>query len=187
MSVLSGNPQTLNFLSPLNYRFFIKRAPNVNFFVQKVSAPGLMLSSPMQATALGNIPLGGDKIQYETLDIQFQIDENMANYLEIYYWLYGLAGPDGFQVPSDPPDNFNRAPEERALWLQKNYMGAGARSEIVVSILNSAKQPFVHFVYHDCVPTSLSSFDLDNRGTDVNYVVASASFSIRSFSIDTHV
>jgi hypothetical protein len=184
MTILSQNPTTLNLLSPLNFKVLIKRAPNVNWFVQKISAPGMLLPTPFGPSPFSEIPEGGDKLQFETLDIQFLVDEDMSNYMEIFNWLYGLAGPDGFQVPSAPPTAFNLPHDERALWLKENYTGFGPRSEIVVSILNSAKQPFIHFVYHDCVPTSLSSFDLDTRDDDVNYVVVSASFAVRSVTVD---
>ena len=43
MSAINNTPENKNFLSPLNFRFQIKKAPNVNFFIQKVNIPQIEL------------------------------------------------------------------------------------------------------------------------------------------------
>jgi hypothetical protein len=39
MTAIDDNPANRNFLSPINFKFRIKKAPNLNFFVQKISVP----------------------------------------------------------------------------------------------------------------------------------------------------
>jgi hypothetical protein len=39
------------------------------------------------------IPVPGDQIQFEDLTLQFLVDENMENYLEIHNWIYSLGYP----------------------------------------------------------------------------------------------
>ena len=45
-------------------------------------------------TYLKDIEVPGDKLQYGDLVIQFLVDEDMKNYLEIYKWLMALGYPD---------------------------------------------------------------------------------------------
>ena len=45
MSILDTQPTNKNFLSPLGFRFTIKKAPNLNFFVQSVNIPTLSLGT----------------------------------------------------------------------------------------------------------------------------------------------
>ena len=52
MTAIDNTPSNKNFLSPLNFKFTIKKAPHVNFFIQKVNIPDLGLkpvvtSNPM--------------------------------------------------------------------------------------------------------------------------------------------
>jgi hypothetical protein len=45
MSSIDNTPENKNFLSPLNFRFQIKKAPHVNFFVQSVNIPAISSTS----------------------------------------------------------------------------------------------------------------------------------------------
>jgi len=80
-------------LSPLSFEFQLKRAPHVEFFIQAVRTPGLSLPSiPMPSPHL-RIPRAGEHIDYDDLSIDFKVDENFQNYLEIHDWLRGLGKP----------------------------------------------------------------------------------------------
>ncbi len=63
MSALSNNPTSLNFLSPLNFNFRLKRPPNLNFFIQKVNLPGISFPSPNETNPFVNIPVAGDHLR----------------------------------------------------------------------------------------------------------------------------
>ena len=43
MAALDKTPANKNFLNPLNFKFQIQRAPNVNFFIQKINIPSITL------------------------------------------------------------------------------------------------------------------------------------------------
>ena len=42
---------------------------------------------------LKDIPIPGDKLDYDNLNITFLVDENLENYREIHGWLTGLGFP----------------------------------------------------------------------------------------------
>lgn len=174
MTALDRNPATTNYLSSVNFKLWIKRAPNVDFHVQKVATPGLLLQAPALKNPFADIPFGGDQITFESLDLTFLVDENLANYLEIFNWIYAMGGPDDLE-------------ESANLLTKPRSSSEGEVSEIILSILDSAKNAKFHFNFHDCVPTSLSGFEMNNAVDDVTYVTASASFKIRSYDISLNV
>ena len=79
-AILDQTPSNRNFLSPLNFKFTIKKAPHVNFFIQKVNVPQIILKPPIAGNPFTNIPYPGDHIDYSTLEITFKVDEDLQNY-----------------------------------------------------------------------------------------------------------
>ena len=82
-----------NFLSPSGFQFNLARAPKVDFFSNSTRIPGIQLGNIDVGNYLKSIPVPGDQIQFEDLTLQFLVDENMENYLEIHNWIYSLGYP----------------------------------------------------------------------------------------------
>ena len=83
-----------NFLSPAGFKFNLAKTPKVDFFSQSVSIPNINLGVSMQTSYLKDIPVPGDKMDYGDLDIEFFIDENLENYLQIERWMRSLGYPE---------------------------------------------------------------------------------------------
>lgn len=169
MTAISNTPENLNFLSPINFKFVLKRAPHINFFIQKINIPGISLPSIEVNNPLIRVPYSGDHLIYEELTITFKVDEEFKNYMEISNWLTS-AGKRDYDRYGDI--------------AQKSVIsGEGIYSDISVSILNSHRMPNYEIVYRDAIPISISSIDFDVTADDVDYVAASASFRYISFDI----
>ena len=93
--------QNRNFLSPAGFKFTLQKAPKVDFFSKSVSIPNLTLGAAVQSTYFRDIPVPGDKLQYGDLDVEFFIDENLENYLQIEQWMRGLGFPESFDEAID--------------------------------------------------------------------------------------
>lgn len=159
----------LNMLSPLNFKFTLKRAPNLNFFVQKINIPGISLPKVDTPNPLIKIPLSGDHLEYDELDVTFKVDENLQNYLEIHNWVRSLGKPFF---------------EEYANLSKKAiYTGEGLKSDIVVTVLTSQKNPNYEFVFKDAHPISISSISFESTDESVNYIEATARFVYTIFDI----
>ena len=152
----------LNMLSPLNFKFTLKRAPNLNFFVQTINIPGVALPKVDTPNPLIKIPLSGDHLEYDELDITFKVDENLQNYLEVHNWVRALGKP-----------SFN---EYSVLANQATYTGEGLKSDIVVTVLTSQKNSNYEFIFKDAFPISISSISFQSTDESVNYIEASARF-----------
>lgn len=156
-----------NYLSPLEFRVAVKRLPNVEFFIQRTSIPGISVSPVEIPTPFNKTFQTPDKVTFNNLDLSFIIDENMGNYLEIFNWITAI----GF------PRDFNQ-------YKQIRESDEGTTSDITIQILNSHKNLNLEAKFINCFPISLSEVTLDTTQSDVVYPEASATFQYDSFTIE---
>ena len=171
VGALIRQPINRNFLSQLDFKFVLHRAPNVTFFLQRINIPGINIPPVPIGNPFTNIPYSGEHINFQPLGIEFKVDEDFANYLEIHNWLYGLGFPVNFQQYSD-------------LINKPVFTGEGERSDISLMILNSVKKPNLEIVFHEAFPTSLSELVFSTTPADVDYLEALASFSYVWYEIN---
>ena len=119
------------------------KAPKVDFFSQSVSIPNIDLGVAVQTTYLRDIPVPGDKLTYGDLNIEFFIDENLENYLQMERWMRSLGYPEtlGEAVSLDP---------------QKDSLLDGARSDGTLLVYNSSFNPIAKIFFRDMFPVSLT-------------------------------
>ncbi len=170
MSALSTNLETNDNLLPNRFRFQLKRAPNVEFWIQNVIVPGFSIGATKQPTPFVDIPLSGDHIAYESLGISMLVDAELSNYLEIYTWLRQLGFPNGFD-------------QYKELLTQPTILDEGVTSEIILTILNGQQQPRFQFVFHGAFPIAIGSLTFDSTDGGLSRVVCNAEFKYRDFEL----
>lgn len=168
----SKQPKNRNMLSGQWHHFSITDMDTVNYFCQTVTLPAVSL--PQTTTPTPNVELNhaGDHLDYETLTIQFKVDEDMANYLELFDWMKGL----GFDESTDQYEKL------RQMRTNLRPQG-GVSSEGRLLILNSNYNPKLEVSFVYLQPLSISSLDFDTRTTDVEYLTCTATFSYDYFKI----
>lgn len=172
MSALDNQPTNKNFLSPNGFKFGIKKLPNVNFFVQSVNLPSFSLGTVDVENPFIKIPFPGDKLTYGQLDVTFKVDEDLANYLELYNWLVGIGYPDNFgQRGAIEPPNVNIV------------SGEGVYTDAILIITNSKMNPNFQVTFKDLYPINLSELQFDSTVTDIDYLTCTATFAYRIFTI----
>lgn len=170
MTAIDKTPVNKNFLSPLGFKFLIKKAPYVNFFAQQVNIPSLTLQSPEPNNPFVKTPIPGEHLTFGELKVSFKVDEDLQNYLEIHNWLKGLGKPQNFKQYSDLQD-------------KPKWTGEGIYSDISVMILSSTKMTNYEVVYVDAYPVFLSDLIFNTFEENVNYITASATFKYTYFDI----
>lgn len=160
-------PSTINPLSPNGFLFSIQKLPEVSFFCQQVNLPDLTLGSPEVATPFSTMVMAGDTLTFGTLNIQFLVDERMANYKAIHNWLIGLGFPQNY----DQYINF-QATDTRPMIseLAKNF------SDATLSILGPNNLAIQTVSFVDAVPISLDSMMFQSTSDDVQYLAGNATF-----------
>ena len=177
MSATSNPPTNPNPLSPINFRFSLQRAPNLMYFCQAASVPELSLGEPLIENVFVKLPTPGDKLTYSPLNIRFQVDENLTDWLEIHDWMVGLGFPESYDqsIHRDPRDNLNNA----------QFNNSDIFSDGTLVINTSARNPNIRVLFKDLFPISLSTLDFDLTQPDITYLEADVSFGYRSYTIES--
>ena len=173
MSALTNTPINRNFLSPLNFRLVLKKAPLLNFFLQSASIPGLTFAGNItMPTPLIDIPIPGEKLVYLPLRVSFMVDEDMTNYLEIYNWMLSLATKD--------IQPFAQYQAETSIQSDVNSRD---RSDIKLMILTSSKNPNIEVNFTDAFPSQLGELNFNTTSSGVNYLETSVTFEYIKYTI----
>ena len=166
-------PPNVNPLSPNGFRFIIQKTPDIEYFCQKVHVPGITFGAPMLATPFARVPIPGDQLTYDNLNVQFLIDENMENYISIYNWIVALGFPQNYQQYI----NYVSANQKMALSeLATNYSNA------TLQILNNTNNPVKTINFNDMFPIALETLEFDSTTDGVNYLVGSATFTFAYYT-----
>ena len=168
MSVLQSLPENLSYLSPIGFRFQLAKFPEVNYFCQSATLPGISLTEIALPTPQATGYMSGDEVQFEELSIKFIVDEYMKNWLSIYDWIVGIGFP--------------------TLEGQEKYKKLKADSELTtdatLTVLTGNMNPQINFRFNECFPLSLSSVAFDSGGTDIEYVTADVSFRYDVYTVE---
>ena len=166
-----------NYLSPVGFKFSITKIPKVDFFSNSAEIPGINLGVAIQPTYLKDIPIPGDKLTYDDFSLEFFVDENLENYLQVHNWLRGLGYPNSIQEFIDLKANDEYFPNTSSKNSFNEY------SDGTLTIYNSNFNPIVDVHFKGLFPTSLSTIKFDAKSTDINYVVAEVTFKYSIYDI----
>ena len=189
-NVILREPSKSDYASPIQFRFKCTKLPLVEFFVQSASIPGISLGTAQQNTPLIDVPLPGDKVTFNSLDISFLVDENLNNFKEIHDWILGLGFPDNhtqFQnLQSAGSDRFpgsSRSTAATGTNTPQPLNEGGIYSDAILTVLNSKNIAKTEIRFKNVYPTSLGGLNYDVRLTDVDYINATVSFNYTSYEI----
>ena len=172
-----GTPiENRNFLSPVGFKFSLKRAPGVAFFCNQANIPSMDLGIAEQPSYLRNIPVPGDKIQFGDLTLRFLVDEDLVNYMELQKWIRGLGFPESM-------DEFRKLEGEAVLPGNFGNAGDDIYSDGTLQILSSNLVPSFQVVFNDLFPYTLSTITFDATDADIEYFTADVSFKYTIYNL----
>ena len=159
---LKNFPTSINYLQQPAFRFDIQRLPFVSYYCQRVNLPGISVGSvDFPTKGLRRIPVSGD-IVYNNLSVEFFVDEDLLNWLEVMRWLRSIANSEDFD----------------------EYNGFGnSYSNATLIILNSAMNANYKVEFKDIVPTSLTDINFDSTVSDISPVTATVEFEYTTHTI----
>ena len=183
---LTRQPTKLDYASPTQFKFSIIKLPKVEYFCTSVNIPGVNLGETTQATPLKKIPVPGDTLTYEPLQMTFLVDENLENFQEIHGWLVGLGFPrdqkEFRNLISSGNDRFptrnstNVSTEAGKTKYAAADVGASL-SDATLTVLSSKNNAQVEIRFRDVYPTGLTGLGYNQQAADVDYLTATVSFS----------
>jgi len=189
-NVQTRQPAKMDYASPIQFRFKCTKLPEVEFTCQTANIPGISLGSATQPTPLVDIPIPGDKISFQSLDINFLVDENLNNYKEIHDWLIGIGFPQNYtqfqNLQAEGSDRFpgsTRSTAASGTSTPQPLSEGGTYSDATLTILNSKNIAKTEIRFQNVYPTSLGSLSYDVKLTDVDYLQAAVSFNYMYYEI----
>jgi hypothetical protein len=176
MTVENRNPINPNSIQPNKFTFNFGRAPNLQYFCQTISFPGLSLSEIIFPTPLVDLPVPGEKAIYEPLSITFIVDAELLGWLEMHDWLRALTFPTDFKEYGNlrKLNQYTTAKNSK----QPQY------SEGSVTLLSASNKPYYRFKFVDLFPISLSGFVLSSTESPDSIITADATFRYSYYDVE---
>jgi len=183
-------PTKLDYASPTQFKFQMSKLPKVEYFCTAANIPGIDMPFSDQKTPLADIPLPGEKVNFEALNVTFIVDENLENYKEIHGWLMGIGFPKDYSQARDLLGaGADRFPTTTGANLQtdpgKVKYGptaiGGIYSDATLLILSSKNRPVTEVRFSEVFPTALSGLQYSQTATDVEYLTATVTLQYRLY------
>ena len=192
---LLRQPTKLDYASPTQFKFSILKLPKVEYFCTSVNIPGINLGGNLsQATSLKDVPLPGDKLTYEPLQMTFLVDENLENFQEIHGWLVGLGFPrDHAEFRNLLSSSNDRFPTRNSSNVsteagKSKFAAADAGptlSDATLTVLSSKNNAQLEVRFRDVYPTGVTGLQYDQQANDVDYLTATVSFNYLIYDFAT--
>lgn len=175
MTIINRNPVNQNKLAPNKFVLNFSRLPNMQFWVQSATVPGISLSEIPATNPFVDIYSPGEKAIYDLLTVTFIVDEDIQSWKEIHDWIRGMTFPKEYK-------------EYRDLFQQSKFSLSKPQfpqfSDASLTLLTSSNKPNYRFKFYDVFPTSLSTFIMNTQDGPENVITADATFRYMYYDID---
>jgi len=190
-SPLSRQPTKLDYLSPTQFRFIITQLPKVEFFTTAASIPSITLGETSMPTRFKEIPMMGDKLDYEPLTITFLVDEYLENYMSLHEWMTAIGFPENHEqfstfrgVTSNTPVTTSGTSRDIGD-VQPSTTSRAMFSDATLTILSNKNNPIAETRFEDIYPTNLGALEFNQNATDIDYLTVTATFAYKIYKIVT--
>jgi hypothetical protein len=172
MSAVNRNPRNTNSLVANKFQVNFTRLPNMTYFCQSVSLPGLSVGEVPRNTPFIDLYSPGEKLVYDLLSFTFVVDEDLGSWREIHDWMRAMTFPVDFSEYRDLPklNRFANKPQPQF-------------SDATMTILTSSFNTNYNIRLYDCFPISLSSVLFSSTDSPENIITADVSFRFSYFDI----
>jgi hypothetical protein len=174
MTAITRNPSNPNFLQPNKFQLNFSRSPQLQYFCQSVSIPGISMSEVPQNTPFVDVFLPGEKAIYDLLNVTFLVDEELTAWIAMHDWIRAMTFPENFEeyrnLKNLNPNRFAKKPQY---------------SDAKITLLSSANNPIKEFVFYDVFPTTLSTIIMSATDTPDSIITADVTFRYSYYDIKT--
>ena len=188
---LQRQPTELDYADPTKFAFKIPKLPTVEFFVTQANIPGVNLGNSIFPTPLKQIPVQGDDLTFDNLEISFIVDEKLTNYRELHQWLVGIGFPKArSQFSSFKSENADAFPTNNQVKGEATNTGVATGTQAMygdatLTVMTSKNNPIMEVRFSDLYPVSLSALQFDQQLTDTTYLTASCTFTYKLYEMFT--
>ena len=188
---LARQPTELDYADPTKFKFSITKLPKVEFFTTAANLPGINLGESIFPTPFKQIPVQGDDLTFDNLEITFLVDEKLENYRELHQWLVGIGFPKArTQFSSFRKDESSAFPTAESVKgdVTKSGVPSGVQAmygDATLTVMTSKNNPVMEVRFSDLYPVALSGLAFNQQETDVTYLTANATFTYKLYEMFT--
>ncbi len=172
---LSNQVTNVNLMSNLKFAFRIQRYPGINYFIQRVNLPGVSFPVTIRPTPFTDVPIEGDHLVYEPLQVTFLVDEDLKNWNDMYTWMTGITFPRSF-------DEFRELKNQNIV-ISPDY--GNIYSDVTLTILTNKSNPIANIFFRNAFPTVLTPIEFDTTNTDVSPITSTVTFRYTYYDVET--
>jgi hypothetical protein len=175
MTALNRNPSNPNLLHPNKFQLNFARAPNVSYFCQSVSLPGISTQEIPVYNPFVEVYAAGEKTVYDTLNVTFYVDEEMKAWIEVHDWIRAMTFPEEYEEYVNLKNLSAIAGRPKEPFPQY--------SDLLITVLSSSNKPYYQFKFFNAFPVSLSPLLLSSSDSPESVVTADATFRYTYYDI----
>jgi hypothetical protein len=174
MTATNRLPKNTNYLQPTKFLLTFDRTGDVQYFCQSINLPGVNIGQAQFSTPLVDLHVPDRKITHNPLSIQFNVDESLNTWQQLYAWFRSIASPTSFEE------------RNRLTALQNANKSSNSNySDATLTVLSSLNNPILTIRYYNCFPISLSDIQFDTTKSADDIISADASFMFDYFKFET--
>ena len=191
INALARQPTEFDYADPTKFKFSITKLPLVEFFTTQANIPGISLGESVFPTPFKQIPLQGDELTFDNLEIQFIVDEKLNNYRELHQWLVGIGFPKArTQFSSFKKDESQTFPTAESVKGEATKPGTASGvqamfGDATLTVMTSKNNPVMEARFSDVYPVALSGLAFNQQEGDINYLTATCTFSYKLYEMFT--
>ena len=176
MTALTRNPSNPNPLQPNKFLLTFGRVPNMQYFCQNVTVPGISLSEAVITNPFVDIYSPGEKAIYDLLNVTFMIDEQMKSWIEVHDWIRAMTFPKEYE-------EYKKLTSISQISAMKSNKFPQF-SDATLTVLSSSNKPYYSFKFHNIFPTTLSTFVMSTQDSPDTIMTADATFRYEYYDIE---
>ena len=186
-NMLARQPTELDYADPTKFKFSITKLPKVEFFTTAANLPGINLGESIFPTPFKQVPVMGDDLTFDNLEITFLVDEKLENYRELHQWLVGIGFPKArTQFSSFKRDEAQTFPTGESVRGDVTNPGTptGIQAmfgDATLTVMTAKNNPVMEVRFSDLYPVALSGLSFNQQETDVTYLTATATFTYKLY------
>lgn len=170
MSTNSINVYNTSNLSGSHFEFNVIGYDNLNFNIQTANLPSIQVNPKEVPTPVGATHVAGDKVQYETLELSFIVDESLNDWRECYNWMRALA-----------PTHL-----DSTLYNQYTNYDKDLYTSATLFILTNSLHVNVKCTFHNLFPISLTGLDFSTKDVEDRKLFSTVTFAYDYYDLEVN-
>lgn len=173
MGILN-NPTNTNLLQASKFVLNFDRLPHMAYFCTGINLPGVTTNHATQVNPFIDLPVPGDKMVYDNLNIEFLLDEELNGWEEIVKWIKGYSFPENFGQYKD------LSMQQR---IQMGNTDKPQYSDGSLIVYSNKNNPILQVNYKDLFPIAVSDVKFSTSQDATIVSNATATFKFANYSI----